>query len=415
MAQTSVNDLARSGSFYSRIGVGYPVDAGNVVGTNMLGVSYTDPYVASFSNPAQWGSTVFGMATGGISLHSYRAKDNQSSATNVLFDVNHFQIQLPVYRNKLGISFSLTPETRTSFRDFVEQASTISTNGDTLLYTSENKGEGGINRLELGLGWKINSNISVGYAASLLFASIDNEVEIDIQGSSFLPVAFRRETSGLGFGNRVGLHLNFPEIFNDEDGLYIGSTVSLPLNLSSERVEISEKIVDGGIQTLTIKQGQGLGEGSIRLPMELSSGVAYKVNNEFIISTELQYEQWSDYRSDFDNDSRRLVDRYKTGVGLRYNPYLSGSDTFFSQFKYKFGATYDNGHIMLNGERIETLMFSVGLGIFAPGRNSSSSLDLGFDFGFRGTRNNNLVKENIWGLSLSLNLAEIFFNRPKLR
>ena len=415
MAQTSANDLARSGSFYSRVGVGYPTDAGNIVGTNMLGVSYNDALVSNFSNPAHWGSTVFGMATGGISLNSFSAEDNQSSSTNVLFDVNYFQIQLPVYRDKLGLSFSLSPETKTSFKDFVETSSTIATDGDTLLFTSENKGEGGVNRLEAGAGWKINSSISVGYAASLVFASIDNEVDIDLQGSQFLPVGFRRETSGIGFGNRFGLYLRFPEIFNEEDGLYIGSTVSLPVNLSSERVEVSEKIIDRGVQTLTIREGQGLGEGDIRLPLEFSSGVSYKVNNLFIVSTEMQYEQWSDYRSDFDDDSQNLVDRFKAGVGLRYNPYLKGSGGFLSQFKYKFGTTYDNGHVMLNGERIKTLMFSAGFGVFSPGRNSSSSLDIGFEFGFRGTKSSNLVKENIWGLSLSLNLAEIFFNRPKLR
>ena len=416
IAQNSDGEgLANEGSFYSRIGVGFPTDAGNIVGTNMLGVSYNDPFVSSLSNPAHWGSTVFGLATGGIELNSYAAKDNQSSATNVSFSVKNFQIQLPLYRNKLGLSLSLSPETNISFNNIESESSTISTNGDTLLFASENRGEGGVNRLEAGLGWRINSNISVGYAGSLLFASIDDEVDIDIEGSQFLPVNFRRETSGIGFGNRFGLHLSFPQIFGEEDGLYIGSAISLPVNISSEKVEVSEKVIDGEVQTFKLREGEGLGDGDIRMPFELSSGVSYQVNNLFIVSTEMQYEQWSDYKSDFDDDSGSLVDRFKAGIGLRYNPHLSGSNKFLSQFKYRFGTTYDNGHIMLEGERIKTLMFSFGLGVFSPARNSNSSFDLGFDFGFRGTKSNNLVQENIWGISLSVNLAEIFFNRPKLR
>lgn len=414
MAQTTRDGLASSGSFYSRVGVGYPVDAGSSDGTSLAGISIIESYVPGFSNPAHWGSTVFGMATGGLSLNSYSARDNQTSSTNVLFNANYFQIQLPLYRDELGLSVSLNPITRTTYKDISENTIIRDAFDDTLRYATENNGDGGVNRFEVGAGWKISPNVSVGYAGSLVFASIDNKVNVAFQDPAFQPVAFTRQTSGVGFGNRLGLYLEFPNVFNEDDAISFGGTVSFPVNLSGEKVEQTEKISGGGIESITIKDEVGLGSGDIRLPLELGAGVTYKYNL-ISVSAETQYEQWSDYRSDFDSNTNQLVNRFKTGLGFRYNPYLLNSNKLLSQFKYKLGATYDTGHVQLNGERIKTLMFSFGFGVFSPERNSNSSIDLAFEYGFRGTESQNLVKENIWGISLSLNLAEIFFNRPKLQ
>jgi len=75
--------------------------------------------------------------------------------------------------------------------------------------------------------------------------------------------------------------------------------------------------------------------------------------------------------------------------------------------------SYDSGHLQLEGQRINTLKFSLGLGIRSP--NSRSSIDLSFEYGVRGTNSTNLVKEQIFGMKLSLNLAEVMFYRPKLQ
>jgi hypothetical protein len=42
-------------------------------------------------------------------------------------------------------------------------------------------------------------------------------------------------------------------------------------------------------------------------------------------------------------------------------------------------------------------------------------MDLSLRYGYRGTTDGNLIKENIWAIGLSVNLAEIMFLRPKLQ
>lgn len=417
-AQTTPGDQVDSGSLYGRPGVGFPVDLGSssADGMGLSGVSFIEPNVPGLANPAQWGSTVYGMATGGVALENFTANDGQASSSNSLLSASYFQAQLPIVRDKFGISASLSPVTRSSFKvsQIGSRITGTGSEADTLNYISELKGSGGVNMLEIGFGWKLSPNFSVGYAGSLVFASIDNEYTTDF-ARDFITVDFNRQTSGIGFGNRFGAMFNVPGLFRDGDQLSLGASVSLPLTLDAEKIEETDKVLPNGrVRSIVIDEGEGLGDGSIEMPMTVNGGITYQPSRSFSVSSEALYQKWSQYTSDFNaEDEQLLTDRYKIGMGLRYFPYIKGSDRFLSNFKYRLGASYDAGHLKVDGQRIETILFSFGLGILSS--RSNSSIDLSFEYGFRGTQDQNLIKENIWGMRLSVNLAELMFFRPKLQ
>lgn len=418
-SQTGTDNQFSTGTLYSKVGVGFPVDLGSSAadGMSLSGVSFLEPFVPGLANPAQWGNTAYGLATGGLSLHNFSASDNQGSSANSLFSANYFQVQLPLVRNKFGVSASVAPLTRSAFQ-VSETGMRITDTGasiDTLNFRGVNNSNGGVNMLELGFGWQINPNISVGYAPSLVFASIDNEFTTNFDSPEFSSVAFTRQTSGIGFGNRFGVLVNARDMLSSNDRISFGASMSLPVSLDAEKTEKSDKrLANGSIQTIVLDEGPGLGDGTIELPLSVNAGVTYQASRLLSISTEGLYQKWSQYSNDFNTEGEQLLtDRYKIGMGFRYFPYITGSNRFLSSFKYRLGASYDTGHIKLEGENIETLMFSIGLGILSP--RSRSSVDLSFEYGFRGTKGQNLVKENIWGLRLSVNLAELMFFRPKLQ
>lgn len=409
----SQDGQARSGSIYSKLGVGYPVEMGNTASQSMglLGISYNERYVGTLSNPAHWGSTVYGLGVGSIGIQSYNATDATASATNTNFSINQFQLQLPVIRGKLGISGSFAPVTEASFRTFEEsQIITQGVQQDTLTFEHENRGSGGINRAEFGIGWQINRNISVGYAGSVVFLSMDDSFTATFPQQPYRDVNFALESSGVGFGNRFGTSIQLPSIFKENDQLGIGASVNLPVTLDADRKQTGT-INNGAIN---FSEELSNGEGSIKLPLKVSGGVSYSPSNLLMIGAEGFYEKWSDYKNDLKpSEAQLFTDRYKLGLGLQYFPYVTGSNKFLSYFKYRAGASYDTGHLRVGGKQINTLKFSFGLGIRSP--RSSSSIDLSFEYGFRGTQSQNLAQEQIWGVRLSLNLAELMFFRPKLQ
>lgn len=412
-AQSGTESQASSGSVYSQLGVGYPVGIASTsaASAGLLGVSFNDPTVGNIANPAHWGNTYYGLGSGGLNLHTFSASDANSSVASTDFSVNQFQLQLPIIRGKLGVSASFTPLTRTNYKNvrgdirFIDRG----TAQDTLFYRIENNGSGGVNRGELGLGWRINKYISVGYAASAVFISRDDKYKAQFADITYQQVNYRYETAGVGLGNRFGTTIRVPGLFKESDQLGFGAAVSLPVT-----IEASKKKKSG--QVRQAMEPVDLGKGTIKMPMKVSGGVSYYPSNLLMVGMEGFYQGWSNYRNDFNTAAQSgvsFVDQYKVGMGMQYFPYVTGSDKFLSNFKYRLGASYDTGHLNIKSERINTLKFSLGLGIRSP--NSSSSIDLSVEYGLRGTNAMNLVKEQIWGVKLSLNLAEVMFFRPKLK
>lgn len=415
-------DMLQNGSLYSKPGIGFPLDfsSSSAGGMGLFGVSYLESFVPSLANPAHWGFTNFGMATGGISFQNISAANLQESDRNSLLAVNNFQAQLPLKQNKIGVSVSFAPLTRTRYQLFNTETTIIprGADTDTLSYRTENLGSGGLNQLEVGVGWRLTNNLAVGYGTSLIFASIDDRFNVDFENSGYQDVSFNNRTSGLGWGNRFGVQLSLPDLLQDGDELDLGTTINLPVRVNADRVQESEQVSRENPKTIIIKEGAGLGNGNISLPLSLSGGISYYYNDALAFGVEGKYEQWSDFEYDFDVTQEQLMtDRYKIGAGFRYFPFINGSDKFFSQFKYRLGASYDTGHLDIQGKTIETLMFSAGIGIMSPNirTNSNSSIDVSIQYGIRGTKSQKLVKEQIWGLRLSLNLAELIFHRPKLQ
>lgn len=413
---------ASEGSIYSKFGVGLPVDYGSssADGMGLWGVSFSESLVPGIANPAHWGNTVYGMASGGLKVDNYSAKDNFGSATHSLIAVNNFQLQLPLLKGKLGLSASFTPLTESNYEIFQtgEQVLTGQGTRDTLNFQTVNVGDGGINQLEVGVGWRIHPNIALGYAASLVYASLDDQYTTVFDDNSYRTVNTTFQTSGTGMGNRFGAFFTFPGLALEDDLLSLGLTLRLPVTIDGERIRESTYVSsDPNVEDSEIESR--LGSGDITIPLGLTAGLTYEPSQRLAFTTEGRYEQWSNYENELTSPSAgtRYSDRVKIGVGMKYFPFLSGSDKFLSQFKYRFGATYDSGHLKINGENIETLKLSAGLGILSPTRVSGfrSSVDLSLYYGIRGTTTQNLVKENIWGVKLSLNLAELFFYRPKLQ
>jgi len=72
---------------------------------------------------------------------------------------------------------------------------------------------------------------------------------------------------------------------------------------------------------------------------------------------------------------------------------------------------YEESGLYLNNEAIDEFGISFGLGL--PAGTNFSNLNIGFEYGQRGTSNSGLIKENFFKLSLSLSLNEKWFVRSR--
>src|SRR6056297_4066181 len=163
-SQVIEDNLSRSGSIYSGFGVGMPVDINSSYtnGMGLSGVSTYSQYAPSISNPAQWGRSGFSQGQLTLGLTNFNTSDSFASAQNSRFTFESFQFVFPLLRNKLGASISFTPVTRADFasvnRGTLENSDFIS----PVDFVTTTVGAGGINRIELGIGYQFNDNIASG-------------------------------------------------------------------------------------------------------------------------------------------------------------------------------------------------------------------------------------------------------------
>jgi hypothetical protein len=407
-AQSQYSDA----SIYSFLGAGMPVTNGSSqsFGMGLSGVSIRSQIHGNVSNPALWATTRLTKMNGGFSTEYVSATEQNSGAEYSNFKMNTFQVQLPIIRERLGVSMSLTPITEgkysvRSVSSYIRPGNAIA-QPDTINYSLFTRGEGGLNRLEIGFGYQIHERVSVGYAASVVFGNRSDYRETSFEDVGYAFTAERENVSSYGMGNRFGLYADTPKPFTNEDYLSLGVAVSLPVLLD----ETKKLTGDFGNTTVTLREDQ---KGERLLPVEYLLGLSYYPNQLSMISAEVHYQQWSKYQNFAGFNEDFLKDRVKLGIGFEYAAIKRQEVNAFTRFIYRAGISYDSGHLELNDTSIETIKFTAGLGIPSP--VVGSSVDLNFDFGVRGTTSHELVRERIFAVRVTFNMSELMFLQRRLQ
>jgi len=405
------------GSLYSRFGVGElqsfsssQMEAMGGVGPAMHSLNYIN-----FSNPGTWSDQVLTRAAAGFTYQNITISDAAENRSRLSSGhLNAVQFSVPLLERKLGAAIGFVPYSRVSYH--VEQPGSIVTpapESDTLDYTIDFEGSGGLQQIVAGLGYRFNSNFSAGISVQGFFGIIDNG-----RRTSFLEAGFRQtevsiETRLAGVSATVGSIYSVPRVFGDDDFFSVGAAFTLPTTLSGERV----RTLGRGLDRDTLGTAES---GSLQLPFRIESGISYYPNSSWIISAGGKYEPWSDFESDFalpgtELQDNLLSDRFRGGVGVEFLP--AGTDLlapFFARVAYRLGAYYDQSYISPDPSvRVNTVALTGGLSL--PTMLSGTRIDLNLQVGQRGSTENNLVKDVFYRFSANVNIGERWFQQTKLR
>ncbi len=407
---------ARNASTYSYLGLGMPNDFLSPQGTGMslIGVAIPDRSKGTLANPALWGTSTFTTIMTGMDLETYRASDEINSASSTYFSFSKFQAQFPVLRERLGISAGLFPATNVSYTLLTDNQITLPTADSlsTVDYISAVTGSGGINRLEVGFGLRLTQNLYVGYAPSLMFGVREEDNQLAFDSSLFSSARYVQRTRYRGFAHRFGALALLPNVFRDRDQIAIGASLSLPVELDAHRKVTSRVSTGQVINDLELIPEDQAGRRNVTYPFETTVGISYFPSRYTLVGGEFHYQQWSEHNSFSGSSDRFMSDRMRFGLGVEYDAYSRGETGLFNSLIYRFGASYDTGHLSIDNTDIETLMFSTGIGI--PSRAIGSTIDISIDYGLRGTNSNDLIRERIFALRLSLNLSEMMFMQRRV-
>lgn len=412
------------GSIYSRFGLGElrsfssaQAQAMGGGGLALRSLNYT-----GFANPALWSDQELTRLNLSARYRRINA-ENAAGQTSQLSSgaLRAVQFSFPLYANKLGVGIGFRPYSRLEYR---VQGAPQPVPGDTTNYQIRFEGEGGLQEISGGLGYRLGDRLALGARVNVIFGILESQRRTTFSDRTFAPTTLATRTRLAGVTGTAGALLSLENVLKDEDALSVGGTLTLPARLSGTRTRTIGENLDrdtlaiGGPGSTDFEE-----EGGLTVPFKAALGVSYKPSARWTFVADGRYEPWSGAENDFDTSLpgfNALRDRVRASAGVEWLP--AGNERnrpFFARTAYRLGGYYEQSYVgagTLPGPNTSgvDVMAATG-GISLPTPLYGTRVDVGFEVGTRGTTDDNMVRDLFYGISLNINLGERWFQRRKLR
>lgn len=398
------------GSIYSYFGIGVPnnVYSSQAAGMGLMGVSIYNAYASNNSNPALWGYPIFTTGMGSFYVNNFSGEEGAQTGNYTQAGVGAAQVLFPLERSRLGLSFSLSPYSTVRYSSQSQKTlpAGVLIENRAVTYATQQAGRGGLNRLEAGLGFGITENIAIGVAPSVTFGLIERISEIAFDTLLFQGVEFRNRENMRGFGLRTGVFANKSHLLRRDDNLSFGLTWELESELDAKE-RLYTRYTSDEVEL------PARSDSKTTLPQKISGGITYRPSPYFLVAVEASQQGWSSYKDVGTIENVEFTDQFSMGIGSEFSFKNRRNASFFRNLIYRGGLSHDSGYLKFEGQAVPTTLFHAGFGI--PSRFTSSSIDLNFSYGVRGSGTTDFVKEKIFLARVSFNLSEPMFLRRKIQ
>ena len=410
---------------YSFYGIGTLKFKGSVENVSMGGLSiYKDSIHINFRNPATYGgsnittynneSRPVKFTVGGSHTSTELKTDSSTDrVTSTTFDY----LALSVPLGKLGFGFGLLPYTSVGYR--------LESNNAAGDIDTRFRGEGGLNKAFLSVGYQITEGLSVGVDANYNFGNIQNSTIQYTYNSDGDPLQTKsRETnrsdlSGLSFN--IGLH--YKAMITDKLELQSAVTYAPTSDLSSAN--------ERSFSTITINEAtgeefaldtieadlaaNGLDDTDLTLPSRLSFGGGIGAPRKWFAGIEYTTQNTSKFSNVlYQNTATTFEDASTLSLGGFFIPKYNSFTSYWSRVVYRGGLRFENTGLQIENQSIKEFGISFGVGLPAgTNREPFSNANFGFEIGKRGTTNANLIQENFVKFKISLSLNDRWFEKRK--
>ncbi|OUS03531.1 hypothetical protein A9Q86_01050 [Flavobacteriales bacterium 33_180_T64] len=406
---------------YSFYGIGSLKFKGTVENRSMGGLSiYTDSIHVNLRNPAShvapnlklWNEenrpVKFSIGASHNSLN-LKANSGEAKVNSTTFD--YLALSIPV--GKFGFGIGLVPYTSVGYKLEDREEDVIQ---------NRYRGEGGVNRAFFGLGYRITDKLSAGVDVNYNFGNIQNSVIEFVYDEEGNLVQYqtresnRSDLSGLNFN----IGLTYKSMINETLELQAGVTYSPKSDLSSLNERSFATVV---INSLTGEEfvlnefdaglaSQGLDETDLTLPSRFSFGAGIGKPRKWFLGAEYTRQNTSEFSNPIVSiENANFVNASNISIGGFYIPDYISFSNYWKRVTYRAGFHFENTGLEINNEAVNEFGMSFGVGL--PVGKVFSNTNIGFEFGRRGTTDQNLIQENFFNMNISLSLNDRWFEKRK--
>lgn len=382
---------------YSYYGIGILKFRGTVENRTMGGVGvFSDSIHLNLQNPAAYSNLRLVTLTSSISYlrNKYQTSEKAHSSTTTSLD--YFSIGIPL--GKFGLGFGILPYSSVGY-NFSSEYSDI---------TSQYKGNGGLNKTYLSIGYQVTPEFSIGVDGQYNFGRIENT---SISQKENVQYGIRTiDNSKLGgFGFKIGAI--YKSMITNNLELTGSASYSPGVNLNSRNTrEIATVRTRSGGNQIIDKREIEISDTDFSFPDQYSIGAAISKPRHWGIGLEYANHAWSTINDEKSKNDRAIFKNASSfHFGGYFIPEYNSFTNYYKRITYRAGMRYQQTGLSLDGQDIDELGISFGLG-FPIGR-MFSNINIGVEFGKRGTKNHGLIQENFFNSFISFSLNDRWFEK----
>ncbi len=384
-------------------------------GLSMLG----DSIHINLQNPAAYG--VLRLTTYAVGAHNknYRFKSPNETGNEDISDrgrvtnLDYLVLAFPL-SPKSSFAFGIMPFSNVGYDLF---KTSLNVNQDEV--TTSYRGSGGINRVYLatgfqpieGLSFGISTHYNFGNLAYDRYQSIDavqlgtfDQREVTISGFDFTLSAIAERKLKLG-EKEYRLHA----MVNRELQMNLNATNTQSLGTFQTTNGVTRERLDVDLGTLA--------ETTVEVPSKTTLGLGIGKDRNWFAGFEYSSQDMSQFKNDFlavNNATYTAASELK--IGGYFIPDYTAINGIYNRITYRAGFRMENTGLLIDGDELQNKVASLGFGmpIGSTANDRFSNLNIGFEFGKRGTSTSALVDEHYFGLNVGLSLNDRWFVKRRI-
>ncbi|MDR1984843.1 MAG: hypothetical protein LBQ28_08475 [Prevotellaceae bacterium] len=403
-------DAFRTYSPYTLYGIGDMYRQGSIANKAMGGINYgvRDPLGINSYNPAALSiqdSLVVMLDFAAGSKNTYSKSATSSTSANAFyFDYVDFSLRIAP---NLTINAGLSPVSDIGY-DIARKETDpneIYKYGDVQYSYA---GEGGINQLHWGAGYRLFSKFSIGINMHYYFGSINRYYSQEFLTSTTFGNIYsetKTQISKIGFTFGAQFHTRL----NSTTFLTLGAIYQPKTILPAKKETITLTV--GDLSTDTARNISSNVSG-VFMPETFGLGFTLRKTDKIVIGADYTYQDWSKFNFDGTSHSFSFEPgkSHTYNVGFEYTPKANNLKNNLKRWNYRAGLRYVKTFMNCNGYNITEQSVTLGVGIPLT-RRFGSKINAAVEVGQRGSTKNGLIKETFVTFSVGINIFDIWFQK----
>lgn len=364
---------------------------------------FPDSIHINLQNPASYASLKYTTFSVGGSYSTTKLKTETQKENARRTTMDYFAVGLPL--GKFGAGFGLIPFSSVGYK--IQAESMI----DDVTSYRKFTGTGGVNKAFLGMGYKITPNLSIGVDVSYNFGKIETS---SLQAVESVQFGSREMNNSDITGASFNAGLSYSAKLTEKLQLFSALTYSPEsnLNLKNGRRVSTVQFTPVGGEIEVDFEVIDVANTTLKMPSKLTVGVGVGELRKWVVGGEVTLQQSKNQQNRFlDIDNAMFENAIKYTLGGYYIPNYNSFTSYFEKITYRAGLRFENTGLILQNKSIQDAGVTLGMGL--PLGGTFSNMNIGFEYGKRGTVYGGLVEENYANISIGLSLNDRWFVKRK--